>query len=209
MISKATPVRILALLAALCAPAAAQQAAPTLKIGVIDPERIVAESARGKLAVERLNKERDQRLAEGNRMRQEITDLQKRMNDGRLSLGQDKLKQLNDEIEEKTIAIQRYGENAQREMQKLEQEIMDPVEEQILRVINQVGAEQGYTLIFKKFQSGLVYASEAVDLTPMVIQRFDTAPAAAAAAPARPGATPARPAATPARPAATPKPPGH
>ena len=202
MVSKATPVRILALLAALCAPAAAQQAAPTLKIGVIDPERIVAESARGKLAVERLNKERDQRLAEGNRMRQEITDLQKRMNDGRLSLGQDKLKQLNDEIEEKTIAIQRYGENAQREMQKLEQEIMDPVEEQILRVINQVGAEQGYTLIFKKFQSGLVYASEAVDLTPMVIQRFDATPAAAAAAPARPAATPARP-------AATPKPPGH
>lgn len=195
MVSKATPVRILALLAVLCAPAAAQQAAPTLKIGVIDPERIVAESARGKQAVERLNKERDQRLAEGNRMRQEITDLQKRLNDGRLSLGQDKLKQLNDEIEEKTIAIQRYGENAQREMQKLEQEIMDPVEEQILRVINQVGAEQGYTLIFKKFQSGLVFASEAVDLTPLVIQRFDAAPAAAAAAPARP--------------AATPKPPGH
>ena len=202
MVSKATPVRILALLAVLAAPAAAQQAATPLKIGVIDPERIVAESARGKLAVERLNKERDQRLAEGNRMRQEITDLQKRMNDGRLSLGQDKLKQLNDEIEEKTIAIQRYGENAQREMQKLEQEIMDPIEEQILRVINQVGAEQGYTLIFKKFQSGLVYASEAVDLTPMVIQRFDTAPAAAAAAPGRPAATPARP-------AATPKPPGH
>jgi len=202
MVSKATPVRILALLAALAAPAVAQQAAPPLKIGVIDPERIVAESVRGKQAVERLNKERDQRLAEGNRMRQEITDLQKRMNDGRLSLGQDKLKQLNDEIEEKTIAIQRYGENAQREMQKLEQEIMDPIEEQILRVINQVGAEQGYTLIFKKFQSGLVYASEAVDLTPMVIQRFDTAPAAAAAAPGRPAATPARP-------AATPKPPGH
>jgi outer membrane protein len=196
MASKATPVRILALLAALAAPAVAQQAARPLKIGVIDPERIVAESARGKQALERLNKERDQRLAEGNRMRQEIADLQKRMNDGRLSLGQDKLKQLNDEIEEKTISIQRYGENAQREMQKLEQEIMDPIEAQILRVINQVGAEQGYTLIFKKFQSGLVYADESADLTPVVIQRFDTAPAAAAA-----------PAA--ARPAATPKPPGH
>jgi Skp family chaperone for outer membrane proteins len=76
MVSKVTPVRILALVAALAAPAAAQTAAPTLKIGVIDPERIVQESARGKLALERLNKERDQRLAEGNRMRQEIADLQ-------------------------------------------------------------------------------------------------------------------------------------
>src|SRR4029079_5851535 len=77
MVSKATPVRILALLAVLAAPAAAQQAATPLKIGVIDPERIVAESARGKLAVERLNKERDQRLAEGNRKAQEIKELQK------------------------------------------------------------------------------------------------------------------------------------
>ena len=193
MASKATPVRILALLAALAAPAAAQQAATPLKIGVIDPELIVQQSARGKQAIERLNKERDQRLAEGNRMRQEITDLQTRMNDGRLSLGQDKLKQLNDEIEEKTIGLQRYGENAQREMQKLEQELMDPIEQQILRVINQVGQEQGFTLIFKKFQSGLVFADESVDISPAVIQRFDTAPAAAAAPAARPAATPKPP----------------
>ena len=190
MASKATPVRILALLAVLAAaPAAAQQAAKPLKIGIIDPERIVQESARGKLAIEKLNKERDARLAEGNRLRQEIADLQKRANDGRLSLGQDKLKQISDEIEEKTIALQRFGENAQREMTKLEQELMDPLEEQILRIINQVGAEQGFTLIFKKFQSGLVYADETVDLTPIVIQRFDAAPAAPAA-PARPAATP-------------------
>jgi Skp family chaperone for outer membrane proteins len=189
MASKLSPVRLVTLLALLAAPAAAQQAARPLKIGVIDPERVVAESARGKLAVDRLNKERDQRLAEGTRMRQEIADLQKRMNDGRLSLGADKLKQLNDEIEEKTIGLQRYGENAQREMTKLEQEIMDPIEQQILKVINQIGAEQGYTLIFKKFQSGLIFAYAWVDLAPLVIPRLTAAAAPAAAA--------------------TPKPPGH
>jgi outer membrane protein len=194
MASKATPVLVFALLAGLAAPLAAQPAAKPLKIGFIDPERVVAESGRGKQALERLNGERDKRLAEGNRMRQEIADLQKRANDGRLSLGQDKLKQISDEIEEKTISLQRFGENAQREMQKLEQEIMDPIEEQILRVINQVGQEQGYTLIFKKFQSGLVFADESVDLSPVVIQRFDASPAGAPAA---------------ARPAGTPKPPGH
>ncbi len=200
MASKASPVRLLTLLALLAAPAAAQPAAHPFKIGVIDPERIVAESARGKLAVERLNSERDKRLAEGNRLRQEIADLQKRMNDGRLSLGEDKLKQLNDEIEEKTIGLQRYGENAQREMTKLEKEVMDPIEEDILKIINQIGAEQGYTLIFKKFQSGLVYADDSVDMTTQVIQRFDAANAAAAGSAPKPAAP---------KPAATPKPPGH
>jgi outer membrane protein len=193
MASKATPARAIALLALLAAaPLAAQQpAGKPLRIGVIDPERIVQESARGKQALERLNKERDQRLADGNRMKQEIADLQKQINDGRLSLGEAKLKQLNDQMEEKTINLQRFGENAQRELTKLEQEIMEPIENQILQIINQVGAEQGFTLIFKKFQSGLVFADDSVDLTPAVIQRFDSG---AAAAP---------------RPAATPKPSGH
>jgi outer membrane protein len=191
MASKASPVRVLAVLALLAAPLAAQQAGKPLKIGVIDPERIVQASTRGKQALERLNKERDQRLGEGNRMKQEIADLQKQINDGRLSLGEAKLKQLNDAMEEKTINLQRFGENAQRDLTKLEQEVMEPLEDQILQIINQVGAEQGFTLIFKKFQSGLVFADDSIDLTPIVIQRFDA------------GSAPA------ARPAATPKPSGH
>ncbi len=201
MARKTSPVRILALLAVLAAPAVSAQAqqpaaaaAPKpLKIGIIDPERIVAESARGKQAIERLNQERDRRLAEGNKLKQEISDLQKRMNEGRLSLGQDKLAQMNEEVQSKTLALQRFGEDAQQAMAKLEQEIMEPIEAQILRIINQVGAEQGYTMIFKKFQSGLVFADPSVDMTQLVIQRYDAAPAAAAA--------PAAP-----KPATTPKP---
>jgi Skp family chaperone for outer membrane proteins len=200
MARKLIPIPLFALLAVLAAPAppahgqqpAQPAAAPKpLKIGVIDPERIVRESVRGKQAIETLNKARDERLAEGNKMKQEIADLQKRVNDGRLSLGQDKLQQMSDEIQAKTVALQRFGEDAQQFMARREQEVMEPIEGQILRVINQVGAEQGFTLIFKKFESGLVFADQSVDLTQTVIQRFDAAPAAAApAAAARPAATP-------------------
>lgn len=42
-------------------------------------------------------------------------------------------------------------------------------------IIEQAGQEFGYTLIFNKFQSGLVYADEAADITPLIIQRFDAA----------------------------------
>jgi Skp family chaperone for outer membrane proteins len=36
-----------------------------------------------------------------------------------------------------------------------------------------VGREQGLTLIFNKFQSGLVYADQSVDITDDVIRRFN------------------------------------
>ena len=199
MAPKATSVRLLTVLALLAAPVMAQApaAAPAkpLKIGVIDPELIIKNSTRGKAALERLGKEQDQRLSEGKRMRQEIEDLQKQLKDGQLSLGDAKLKQLNDALEDKTIALRRYGETYERDMQTLQKEVMDPIEDQILGIINQVGSEQGYTLIFKKFESGLVYADAAVDLTPIVVQRLESAPPPAP----RPAAAP-KPAASPAKP---------
>jgi Skp family chaperone for outer membrane proteins len=50
---------------------------------------------------------------------------------------------------------------------------MGKIERQILPVIDKLGQEQGYTLIFNKFQSGLVYADDAVDITADVITRLD------------------------------------
>jgi Skp family chaperone for outer membrane proteins len=43
----------------------------------------------------------------------------------------------------------------------------------VFPIINTLGKEGGYTLIFNKFQSGLVYADEAIDITDLVIQRLD------------------------------------
>jgi Skp family chaperone for outer membrane proteins len=46
-------------------------------------------------------------------------------------------------------------------------------------VINRAGKELGYTLIFRKFESGLIFADESVDLTNEIIRRLDaTAPPA-------------------------------
>ena len=41
-------------------------------------------------------------------------------------------------------------------------------------VIETVGQERGLTLIFNKFQSGLVFADQGVDITDEVIRRFNT-----------------------------------
>ena len=44
--------------------------------------------------------------------------------------------------------------------------------------INAVGREFGYAMIFNKYQSGLVYADDAIDVTNLVIERFNAAGAA-------------------------------
>ena len=39
--------------------------------------------------------------------------------------------------------------------------------------INRIGQEGGYSFIFRKYESGLIYADEAGDITEQVIQRMD------------------------------------
>ena len=53
------------------------------------------------------------------------------------------------------------------------------LEGKIKPVIDQIGKEMGLAAIFNKFESGLVYASDAIDITDTVIKRFNDATAAA------------------------------
>lgn len=158
-------------------------AAPTLgqaavKIAVIDVERILLESERGKAALREIDTLRQQKQQQGEAMQKEIADLQTRLNEGRLSLAQEKIAELTKELEDKVIAHRRFGDDATRELTKKRDQVLDQIEQSVFPVINQVGKEGGYTLIFNKFNSGLIYADEAVDITAQVIARYDqTAPA--------------------------------
>jgi len=49
------------------------------------------------------------------------------------------------------------------------------LEAKIKPVIDQIGKEMGLAMIFNKFESGLVYASEAIDITDSVIGKFNAA----------------------------------
>ena len=65
--------------------------------------------------------------------------------------------------------------DAERDVQKRRQDEIEKIETAVFPIINGLGKEGGYTLIFNKFQSGLVYADDAVDITNEVIKRLDAA----------------------------------
>ncbi|HUF77520.1 MAG TPA: OmpH family outer membrane protein [Thermoanaerobaculia bacterium] len=157
-------------LVAGAAPAAAQ---PPIKVAVIDVERILLESNRGKAALGEIENLRKAKQQEGEVLQKEIADLQTRLNEGRLSLAEDKLAELTKQLEDKVIAARRFQDDATRELTKKRDQVLDQIEQSIFPVINQVGREGGYTLIFNKYNSGLVYADESVDITAQVIERYN------------------------------------
>lgn len=156
------------------APAPAQQPAG-LKVAVIDTEKILLTSNTGKKALADLKKVQEAKEAEARTKQQEIKDLQAKIADGRLSLAQDKLTEMEKQLEDRLIALRRFQEDANSELTKKRDQVLAAIDQKVMPVINQVGKEMGYTLIFRKFESGLIYADEAVDITGAIIQRLDSA----------------------------------
>lgn len=169
----ALAVAVLAVLALAGGAPAAGQGTQGAKVGIIDVQKILTESTRGQAVIAELEKFRDQKASDLQAFKTKFDDAQKRLSDGRLTLSDDKLKELEKEIEDLTIEIRRAQDDAQRQLQQRQQEDFQKIEEAVMPIINQVGKEYGFTVIFNKFQSGLVFADETVDITGMVIERFN------------------------------------
>lgn len=157
--------------------AVAAVAVPTVaqtSVAVIDVQRVVTESDPGKQALQKLKELSDAKVQEGQALQQELATLRDQFNKQRFTLSEEKLEEISKQVEDKTIAMQRFEDDAQRELNEARRRALGALEQRIMPVIDAIGKERGLTLIFNKFQSGLVYADETIDITDQVIQRFNT-----------------------------------
>jgi outer membrane protein len=166
-------------MAVLAATAWAQQApkaaeTPKLPLAVIDVNVLVQDSAAGKEAMSRLKKAQDEKVAQRKKLTDEAEALQKQLETQRVTLSDAKIAELQKQIEDKGIALRRFDDDAQQQLQETQKRELDALEKQIMPIIQEVGREMKFQMIFNKFQSGLVYADEAVDITDQVLRRFNT-----------------------------------
>lgn len=168
---------VVVVMAALAATAWAQQAPKTPevpKFAVIDVNVLVQDSAAGKEAMARLKKAQDDKIAQRKKLTDEAEALQKQLETQRATLSDAKVQELQKQLEDRGIALKRFDDDAQQQLQEAQKKELDGLEKQIMPIIQEVGREMKLQMIFNKFQSGLVYADEATDITDMVLRRFNT-----------------------------------
>ena len=145
-----------------------------LPLAVIDVNLLVQDSAAGKEAMSRLKKAQDEKVAQRKKLTDEAEALQKQLETQRVTLTDTKIAELQKQIEDKGIALKRFDDDAQQQLQEAQKKELDALEKQIMPIIQEVGREMKLQMIFNKFQSGLVFADEAVDITDQVLRRFNT-----------------------------------
>lgn len=165
-------------MAALAAPLFAQSA--PAKVAVIDVQKVLSTSTVGKAAYERLKKLQDDRVSKMQKMDEEVKAMETEMNTKKLSLSEEKLGEMAKTISEKRLNMQRFAQDADRDVTDARDKALADLDARIKPVIDSIGKEMGLAAIFNKYESGLIYASEAIDITDTVVKRFNEVSAAQA-----------------------------
>ena len=71
------------------------------------------------------------------------------------------------------LRLNRLQEDVQQELGLRQNELTMEITEMIGQIIEVVGEEGGYTLIFNAIQSGLVYIGPTLDITDEIIRRLN------------------------------------
>jgi outer membrane protein len=166
-------------MAALAAPLFAQTSVPA-RVAVIDVQKVLTTSTAGKVAYERLKKLQDDRVSKMQKMDEEVKTLANELSTKKLSLSEEKQAEMTKTITDKQTTMQRYAQDADKEVTEARDKALQELDNKIKPIIDGLGKEMGLAAIFNKFESGLIYASDAIDITDTVVKRFNETQAAAA-----------------------------
>jgi outer membrane protein len=147
--------------------------AAELKVAYVDIQRAVNECNAGKEAKKVITKEVEkfQRL---------IADKQRELQTTKESLEKQAPMLTSDaratrekDYQNKLREFQRWGEDTQNEINQKRTEMERNISMGFQKVIQKVGADEGYTLILEKNENIVLYVSKALDITDRVIKAYD------------------------------------
>lgn len=169
---------LITLLAASCAlvlmprPAMAAE----IKIGVVDIQRILEESEKGKDAkaklVKKFEKMQSDLTMRENELEKMKTELERQGSVLAPDVRYEKEKTFQRKMRDFEDLYRDYQEVLQREQFKSTQPLLKVISE----VLEEYGKKGGYTVILERQKSAVMYVPEAFDITPEIIKIFDAKP---------------------------------
>jgi outer membrane protein len=185
-------------------PAASAGPVPT-KIGVVNIQQAIGESAEGKKEIDVLQQKFNPKQVELKGLNDELENLKKQYQAQADKLSDDEKSSKAKTIDSKQKALQRNYEDAQAEFQQSEQEVINRIGAKMLAVLEKYANTNGYAVVLDVSNpqtSPVLWATQGTVITKELVDAYDAAnPAGAPAAKPATGAAGTRPATSPARPA--------
>ena len=164
------------------APIPAQPPAPFpagAKIAFFQPEVIFQNSQEGKASVARVQALITKKQGENAEKAKALQANQQKLQTSGSVMNEAARAQLEKEIERQTKDAERFQQDAQAEINELQQEVQNEFVKRLQPILEQIATEKGLHLLFNARDSGISWAAAGLDLTPDVIKKLDAAKGAA------------------------------
>jgi outer membrane protein len=144
-----------------------------IKIGSVDMQKAVNECNAGKEAKKVLTKEAEkfQRLIA--EKQKEVQEMRESLEKQGLMLNPETRVAREKELQAKVRDFQRWGEDGQKDLNQKRIDIERNLSSGLIKVAQEIGANEGYTLILQKNENIVLFASKPIDITDQVIKAYD------------------------------------
>ena len=158
------------------APIPAQPPAPFpagAKIAFFNPQAVFQASSDGRAAVTRVNALIQKKQTENADKAKLLQGNQQKLQTSGSVMNEAARVQLEKEIEKQTKDAERFQQDAQAEINELQQEVQNDFVKKLSPIVEQLAVEKGLHLVFNASESGIAWAAPGLDLTPDVIKKLD------------------------------------
>lgn len=146
-----------------------------LKIGVMDLEQIIYNSAPGQAAKQQMESKAAASRAELEQLQQQLQTLQEEIETQGMALSQEAQQSKRNEFRNLLAEYQQKAQALQDELKEEETRLFGPIIEVLEQVVLEYGDDNNFDLILNTKFGGVTYLNPELDITQDILELFDEA----------------------------------
>ncbi len=147
-------------------------ASAQVKIGFIDVQRAISESAAGKRAKDKFQAQVKKAEADLLKEKNELERLKAELDKKGPLLKDDERRNLEGDLQRRYVTYQRSMSDQQQDLRQKESEMTSDILKELEKIVNEVGKAEKFTLILERSQ--VLYSDQGIDITNKVIDVFNS-----------------------------------
>ncbi|MFN7980803.1 MAG: OmpH family outer membrane protein [Vicinamibacterales bacterium] len=149
------------------------------KVGFVNLQAIAQLSADGKAAAAKVNALAQKKQTEAADKAKLLQSNQQKLETSGGVMSEAARAQLQKDIDRQTVEGQRFEQDAQAELNELQQSLQQDFQNKLMPVLEALSKEKGLQVLFSAGDSGVIWAEPGIDLTLEAVARLDKKPAGA------------------------------
>ena len=144
-----------------------------IKIGIVDIDQAISSTDEGKAAREEFARKQREAEQQMQPLMDRYKGVEEELKAKKFVLSEEALFQKQLDLAEMRNLIQNKIKELEGQLQVDQKRLEGPLTAKLVEIISEVGKSQGFTLIIRRGTPGVLYTREALDVTNLIIQRYN------------------------------------